>query len=173
MAERAGRRRLVHGRAVVLGICLALLGSVLAVVPTTAHEAGTVLFENLFNNRTVDGTGTVTKPSPSTGTNGACLSAAGNTARLPLLSCTTNTDAQGSGKLGLTNTRTNQVGGVHGATSFPTSNGLDLVQFLPVGWQQKQMGIAFALAAGDPANPSHRHPSARPPIHWATRRSPR
>ncbi|MEV5968235.1 putative Ig domain-containing protein [Kribbella sp. NPDC051952] len=131
------------------------MGTTLAVVTAnTANAAGTVLFENLFNNRTVDGTGTVTVPSPTSGTNVACLSAAGNSATLPLLSCAGSTDPQGSGKLRLTNSTTNQVGGVFGQTSFPTSNGLD-VTFTSYQWGGGNAdGIAFLLAAVDPANPA-------------------
>jgi hypothetical protein len=94
--------------------------------PTTASAAGTVLFQNLFNDRTVDGTGTVTLPTPTSGPNVACLTATGNTTTGPLLSCAGATDAQGTGKLQLTPAVANKVGGVIGQTSFPTSNGLDV-----------------------------------------------
>ncbi|TDW24390.1 DUF7507 domain-containing protein [Kribbella kalugense] len=144
-----------RSRPLILALTLALLCTTLAIVTTsTAGAAGTVLFENLFNNRTVDGTGTVTVPSSTNGTNVACLSAAGNSATLPLLSCAGSADLQGFGKLRLTNSTTNQVGGVFGQTSFPTSNGLD-VTFTSYQWGGNNAdGIAFLLAAVDPANPA-------------------
>ena len=83
----------------------------------------------------------------------ACLTASGNSATAPLLSCSGTTDAAGSGKLRFTNTSTTQVGGVFGATSFPTSNGLD-VTFNTYQWGGNGAdGMAFVLAAVDPANP--------------------
>jgi len=131
-----------------------LAGLLGAVNPVVANAAGTVLFQNSFANRTVDGTGTVTVPTPTSGTNAVCLTASGNTATLPVLSCAGASDAQGSGKLRLTPSGTNQVGGVFGATSFPTSNGLDLT-FTSYQWGGGAAdGIAFMLGAVDPANPA-------------------
>jgi len=131
-----------------------LAGLLGAVNPMVANAAGTVLFQNSFANRTVDGTGTVTVPTPTSGTNAVCLTASGNTATLPVLSCAGASDAQGSGKLRLTPSGTNQVGGVFGATSFPTSNGLDLT-FTSYQWGGGAAdGIAFMLGAVDPANPA-------------------
>jgi uncharacterized repeat protein (TIGR01451 family) len=130
---------------------LAMVGA--AVTSTTASSVGTVLFDNLFNDRTVDGVGTVTVPTPVTGPNVACLTARGNSATLPLLSCAGSIDSQGFGKLRLTGVATNQVGGVFAQSSFPTSNGLD-VTFDSYQWGGNGAdGMAFLLAAVDPANP--------------------
>jgi hypothetical protein len=50
------------------------LGGVIS--PTTAFAAGTVLVQNTFKISTVDGTGTVTPPTLTSGRNLACLTAA-------------------------------------------------------------------------------------------------
>ncbi len=127
---------------------------VVGVAPGPAGAAGTVLFQNIFNDRTVDGTGTVTVPATTSGANAACLTASGNTTTPPVLSCSGSGDAQGSGKLRLTNASTNQVGAVFGLSSFPTSNGLD-VTFNSYQWGGGSAdGMAFVLAAVDPANPT-------------------
>ncbi|MDP9074229.1 MAG: hypothetical protein M3N98_08670, partial [Actinomycetota bacterium] len=79
---------LAGAKALVLAVTVSLLATlVVAGTPTTASAAGTVLFQNLFNNQTVDGTGMVTVPTPTGGTNAACLTAKGNSATPPLLSC--------------------------------------------------------------------------------------
>src|ERR1700760_4029129 len=111
------RHRRQRGRTRVLVILttismLATLGG--ALDPVTAAAAGTVLFQNSFADKTVDGTGTVTLPTPTSGTNGACLTAKGNGSTPPLLSCSGSGDNQGSGKLQLTPIATNKVGGVFG-----------------------------------------------------------
>lgn len=133
---------------------VALLTAVISTInPAAATAAGTVLFQNTFTNRTVDGTGSVTVPTPTSGTNAACLTASGNSATLPLLSCPAATDPQGSGKLRMTNSSGNEIGGVFGETSFPTSNGLD-VTFNSYQWGGGGAdGMAFMLAAVNPANP--------------------
>jgi uncharacterized repeat protein (TIGR01451 family) len=138
-------------------VCVSLLGALTTIVtplaPSDAAGVGTLLFQNAFNDRTVDGTGTVTVPIPASGANTACLTAKGNSATLPLLSCAGNIDLQGLGKLRLTDTSTNQVGGIFGQNSFPSSNGLD-VTFNSYQWGGGNAdGIAFMLAAVDPANP--------------------
>jgi large repetitive protein len=153
--SRARPRRRTRGRLLVLGVVAVVLGAFGAVVlPTPAEAAGTVLFENGFHNNTVDGTGTVTVPTSSSGANAACLTARGNTTIGPLVSCAGNIDTAGNGKLRLTNSSTNQVGGVFGQTSFPTSNGLD-VTFTSYQWGGGSAdGLGFLLAAVDPANPT-------------------
>ena len=79
--------------------------------------------------------------------------AAGNATANPLASCPTSTDPQGSGKLRLTSAAATQEGGVFASTSVPTSQGLDVTfnsyQYGGTGAD----GIAFMLAAVDPANP--------------------
>jgi uncharacterized repeat protein (TIGR01451 family) len=157
IANRTVRRSWSQRPAVVLVVSLSLMVALAAAfvpaVPASAAGIGTILFQNAFNDRTVDGTGTVTVPTPPSGPNTACLTASGNSATLPLLSCSGLIDSQGSGKLRLTSSTINQVGGVFGQNSFPTSNGLD-VTFKSYQWGGNSAdGIAFMLAAVDPANP--------------------
>ena len=98
----------------------------------------------------------MTVPTPPNSQNAVCLTASGNSATLPLLSCAGATDAQGSGKLRFTSTAFNQVGGIFGRESFPTSSGLD-VTFTSYQWGGSNPGadgMAFMLAAVDPANPA-------------------
>ncbi|RFA10366.1 hypothetical protein B7R54_14985 [Subtercola boreus] len=144
-----------RGRALAIIAAIALaVSTVVVVTPLSATAAGTVLFQNSFANRTVDGTGSVTVPTPTNGTNAICLTASGNSATLPLLSCPGTSDAQGAGKLRMTNATGNQIGGVFGETSFPTSNGLD-VTFNTYQWGGGSAdGMAFMLSAIDPANPA-------------------
>jgi uncharacterized repeat protein (TIGR01451 family) len=138
-------------------VAACLLSTLVAVtIPSTALAAGTVLFQNAFNDNTVDGTGTVTMPTSPNGTNDVCLTAVGNSTVGPLLSCSGATDAQGSGKLQLTSAAFGQVGGIFGQSSFPTSSGLD-VTFNSYQWGGASPGadgLAFMLAAVDPTNPT-------------------
>ena len=137
----------------------ALLISATAVVITVtappAAAAGTVLFNQPFHDNTVDGTvGSVSLPAAPSKTNVACLSAAGNVTANPLASCSTATDAQGSGKLRLTSSGTGLEGGVFASTSVPTSQGLDVTfNSYQYGGSFGADGIAFVLAAVNPANP--------------------
>ena len=137
----------------------ALLISATAVVITVtappAAAAGTVLFNQPFHDNTVDGTvGSVSLPAAPSKTNVACLSAAGNATANPLASCSTATDAQGSGKLRLTSSGTGLEGGVFASTSVPTSQGLDVTfNSYQYGGSFGADGIAFVLAAVNPANP--------------------
>ncbi len=142
-------------RALVGVLSLALVGTILVAVtaPTRAYAAGTVLFQNSFATNTVSGNSTVTIPTPVSSTNAACLTAAGNPSTGPLLSCPSNTDPNGSGKLRFTRAVANQVGGIYGATSFPTSNGLDVTFNTYQYGGTAADGMSFALAAVDPANP--------------------
>jgi Fibronectin type III domain len=120
---------------------------------TTAASFGTVTFQNAFSDNTVDGTGTVSLPTPQNGKNTACLTATGNAATPPLLSCAGAIDTQGSGTLRLTGAVGNEVGGIFDTTSFPTSNGID-VKFNSYQYGGTSAdGIAFLLAAVDPADP--------------------
>ena len=138
--------------AVVVVSLLATVGSALA--PTTASAAPTAVFNNLFNDRTVDGTGSVTKPTSVSGTNAACLTASGNLVTQPLLSCSGASDSQGSGKLRLTSTADDQIGAVYGQTTVPTTTGLDIT-FNAFQWGSDGAdGISLVLAAVNPAAPS-------------------
>src|SRR5580700_4927023 len=121
-----------------------------------AAATGTVLFNQPFHDNTVDGTaGSLSLPTAPTGTNAACLSAAGNATANPVASCPTATDAQGAGKLRLTQNTTSQEGGVFASTSVPTSQGLDVTfNSYQYGGTQGADGLAFVLAAVNPANPA-------------------
>ncbi|MBE1484741.1 putative repeat protein (TIGR01451 family) [Plantactinospora soyae] len=135
-----------------------MLTTLVAVLhPVVASAVGTTLFDQPFHNNTPDGLGSVTLPPlPTAGTNAACLTAAGNAATGPLRSCAGATDPQGTGKLRLTDTAAGKTGGVFGAASVPTSMGLD-VTFNLYQWGSATFGadgMAFALAAVDPANPT-------------------
>jgi len=117
-------------------------------------SAGTVLFDQPFHDNTVDGTaGSLSLPTAPVGTNSACLTAAGHATANPLASCSTATDAQGSGKLRLTPATTSQEGGVFASTSVPTSQGLDVTFNSYQYGGNGADGIAFVLAAVNPADP--------------------
>ncbi|OLF15183.1 hypothetical protein BU204_23260 [Actinophytocola xanthii] len=143
-------------RLCVMTITVGLFGTLSQVLaPTTAVAAGgTVVFQNSFSNRTVDGTGTITVPATPTGTNGACLTASGNTSTGPIYSCAGNVDVQGSGKLRFTGAANHQVGGMFGSTSIPTTHGIDLT-FNSYQWGGSGGdGLSFTLTAADPVNPA-------------------
>src|SRR5580658_8723343 len=92
-----------------------------------ASAAGTLLFSQAFHDNTVDGpVGSVALPAVQSGTNAACLTAAGNATANPLASCPTATDAQGSGTLRLTPDTGGKVGAVFANGTVPTSEGLDI-----------------------------------------------
>ena len=152
MVPRLSRRIVSCAAATVLLISVGVVA--IAVSPPSSAASGTVLFNQPFHDNTVDGpAGSVVLPTAPAGTNAACLSAAGNATANPLASCATATDAQGSGKLRLTSTATYQEGGVFASTSVPTSQGLD-VNFNSYQYGGNNAdGIAFVLAAVNPANP--------------------
>jgi large repetitive protein len=117
--------------------------------------SGTTLFVQQFNNNTVNSAYPVSVPAvPNGGTNQACLTAAGNTTSGPPYSCTSSTDTNGSGKLRLTSATAGQEGGLFAAASVPTSQGIDATfntyQYGGTGAD----GLAFVLAAVNPANPT-------------------
>ncbi|MFE9917129.1 fibronectin type III domain-containing protein [Micromonospora sp. NPDC005553] len=148
-----GRRR----PSSIATLAVAVTVGVLAVAPLPAWAAGSVLFDQPFHNNTPNGIGAVAVPAVPglLATNAACLSAAGNSTIGPLLSCTTSTDPQGAGKLRLTPATINRQGGVFGAVSVPTSQGLHLTfnTYQYGGNNPGADGLAFVLAAVDPANP--------------------
>ena len=153
MVLHLSSRRIVScALAATLAVCAAVA---VVAVPAANASAGTVLFSQPFHDNTVDGpAGSVTLPTaPTGGGNFACLSAAGNAIKNPLASCTSSPDAQGSGKLRFTAATTGQEGGVFANTSVPTSQGLDVTfnsyQYGGTGAD----GMAFALAAVNPASP--------------------
>ncbi|MFI5837902.1 putative Ig domain-containing protein [Micromonospora sp. NPDC051300] len=129
----------------------------LVVNATAASAAGSVLFDQPFRNNVANGVGPVAVPGVPAGsaTNAACLSAAGNTGTGPLLSCPSATDTPGNGRLRLTPASTQRQGGVFGAVSVPTSQGLHVsfTSYQYGGSSPGADGLAFVLAAVDPANP--------------------
>jgi uncharacterized repeat protein (TIGR01451 family) len=151
--SRIVQRMTSRAAAVLLVIGTVTVG-IAAPVPT-ASAAGTVLFNQPFHDRTVDGSaGSVSLPTAGAGgANFACLTASGNATKNPLASCSAPTDSQGSGKLRFTQAVTGEEGGVFASTSVPTSQGLD-VTFNSYQWGGTGAdGLAFVLAAVDPANP--------------------
>jgi uncharacterized repeat protein (TIGR01451 family) len=152
MRRRA--RAELHPRTIVA--CAVILGSLACA--TSASAAGTVLFDQPFQNNTVNGpAGSVALPATPTKSNVACLSAAGNATANPLASCAApDTDAQGAGFLRLTSIVGGAEGGVFATTSVPTSQGLDVIfnAYMYGGSNPGADGLAFALAAVDPANPA-------------------
>src|ERR1700733_14015185 len=143
-------------RTAAIALLISVTGVAMTVSPPSAFAAGTVLFNQPFHDNTVDGpAGSVSLPAAPTGTNAACLSAAGNATANPLASCPIPTDPQGSGKLRLTSNALTQEGGVFASTSVPTSQGLD-ISFNSYQYGSSATGgdgIAFVLAAVNPANP--------------------
>ncbi|MFJ2030381.1 fibronectin type III domain-containing protein [Streptosporangium sp. NPDC087985] len=167
---RAGARPRRHGRnaagavawaprcrrSIARILVLALTGTSTVLAPTTASATGTVVFNQPFHDNTADGTGAVVLPalpSGQSGTNVACLTAAGNPNTGVLHSCTGNLDSQGSGKLRLTDATTGKTGGVFGAVSVPTSQGLDVTFNTYQYGGGGADGITFVLAAVAPTNP--------------------
>ncbi|WP_428964907.1 fibronectin type III domain-containing protein [Micromonospora fluostatini] len=142
-----------------VSVALTVTALVVTAVPAVAS---TVLFDQPFTSNTASGQGTVAVPGVPSGltSNSACLSAAGNTTTGPLLSCPSSTDPQGSGKLRLTPAALTRQGGVFGAVSVPTSQGLYVTfnAYQYGGSSPGADGLAFVLAAVDPADP--RSPSA-------------
>ena len=153
---RSARR--IASRAAAATLLISTATVVITVSAPSAFAAGTVLFSQPFHDNTVDGTaGSVSLPAVPSGTNAACLSAAGNATANPLASCPSATDPQGSGKLRLTPDTGGKVGAIFAGTSVPTSQGLDVTfnsyQYgtaTPSGAD----GIGFVLAAVNPANPA-------------------
>src|ERR1700733_3816926 len=142
-------------RATAVLLVIGTVSVAIAAPAPSASAAGTVLFNQPFHNNTVDGpAGSVSLPTPGAGgANFACLTAAGNATKNPLATCSFPTDTQGSGKLRFTQAVTGEEGGVFASTSVPTSQGLDVTfnsyQYGGAGAD----GIAFVLAAVNPANP--------------------
>ena len=155
MAFRRTRRTVARATTVTLLIGAVAVGTTVT-APRALAAAGTVLFSQTFHDNTLDGpAGSLALPTaPAASGNTACLTAAGNATANPLATCPTATDAQGSGKLRLTQNITNQEGGVFASTSVPTSQGLDVTfNSYQYGGTQGADGLAFVLAAVNPANP--------------------
>jgi large repetitive protein len=138
-------------------VALALTSATMVVAVAAAPvalAAGTTLFNQPFHDNTVDGSaGSVSVPS---GTNAACLTAAGNATANPLASCPAPNDAQGSGALRLTPNSGGKVGSIFATSSFPTSQGLD-ARFNTYQYGTAVPGadgLGFVVAAVNPANPA-------------------
>ena len=148
------QRMVSPAAALMLVMGMVTIGTVAAA--PSASAAGTVLFNQPFHDNTVDGpAGSVSLPTPGAGgSNFACLTASGNKNKIgPLYSCSAPNDSQGAGTLRFTQAATGQEGGVFASTSVPTSQGLDVTfnsyQYGGTGAD----GMAFVLAAVNPANP--------------------
>ena len=152
--SRIAQRMTSPAAAVLLVIGMVTVG--IAAPAPAASASGTVLFNQPFHDNTVDGTaGSVSLPAPGAGgSNYACLTASGNKNKTgPLYTCSAPTDTQGSGTLRFTQAVTGEEGGVFASTSVPTSQGLD-VTFNSYQWGGTGAdGLAFVLAAVNPANP--------------------
>jgi len=146
----------VRGRAARVALA-GVLGAVLTgVASQPAFAAGTVVFDQPFKNNVPDAAYPVSLPSlpaGATGTNTACLTASGNPTGPGLHSCPSNNDAAGLGTLRLTNASMFQEGGLFGATSAPTSQGLDVTFNAYQYGGNNADGMTFVAAAVDPANP--------------------
>jgi large repetitive protein len=144
-------RRLVSATA-----CAAILSVPMAALdPAAAFVAGTTLFAQSFHDNAVDPAYPVSLPGLPPGlpgSNFACLSAAGNPGPR-LHSCTSDLDPEGAGALRLTDRANFRQGGVFAATSVPTSRGLDVTFNTYQYGGSGADGIAFVLAAVDPADP--------------------
>ena len=154
VSRLARRARRMTSCAVSVTLVLSMITAEMAAPAPSASAAGTVLFNQPFHDRTVDGpVGSVSLPTAPTGTNAACLTASGNATKNPLASCSTATDSQGSGKLRFTRAVTDQEGGVFASTSLPTSQGLDVTFNSYQYGGNGADGMAFVLAAANPADP--------------------
>ncbi len=146
--------RLMVARGIAVTLLISAVGVDITLVAPAALASGTVLFNQPFHDNTVDGTaGSVSLPASPTGVNSACLTAAGNATANPLASCTSATDPQGSGTLRLTANSTTLEGGIFASTTVPTSQGLDVTFNSYQYGGTNADGIAFVLAAVNPANP--------------------
>ena len=109
------------GLRAALVVVLAISGLTIGVPAWVAAATGSTLFVQSFANNTVDTTYPVALPALPAGISGsnvACLTAAGNSSSGVLHSCPTSTDSQGSGNLRLTAAAGNQEGGVFAATTW-------------------------------------------------------
>ena len=140
-------------RRVVVVVALVIAGLTAWAPVRVAAATGSTLFVQSFANNTVNSTYPVSVPASPSGTNSACLTASGNSSSGVLLSCPSNNDAQGSGNLRLTAASTGEEGGVFAATSVPTSQGIDATFNTYQYGGSAADGIAFVLAAVNPADP--------------------
>jgi hypothetical protein len=147
-------------RSVATGAVIALTAALLTPTVAGATPTGTGLFAQSFTtdqilpaNGDIVVPGAPTSSNNPTGKNFACLTVT-QTLASPLPNCSPAPDASGSGALQLTNDNTHQEGGVFSATSVPASEGLDMVFDTYQYGGNGADGIAFVLAAVDPADPA-------------------
>lgn len=138
---------------------IAVLTSAALVLLAFDNEAGAtglttqLTTESFTAANTTNGNWTV-PPAQASYSNLACMTAGTDTAQSPIPACwTTALDPAGGGALRLTNNAASQVGSVYNTVSLPGSQGLDIsfdsYQYDGSGAD----GIAFILAATDPADP--------------------
>jgi hypothetical protein len=124
-----------------------------AFVPVDELAAGSPLVSETFANNSTPA-GQWVLPAAQSGTNVSCLTAGPVTGATSIPNCASPPDTSGNGALRLTNNGGNEVGTVFYEASLPTSQGLDITlntyQYNGTGAD----GIAFILAATDPANPA-------------------
>jgi len=146
--------------------CVTAVGALSLVAPEAAHAttSGTTLFDHTFTQNSLSddgpggtaGVGAAALPQTPSGsglTNSACFTVPGGTGA-PASCSSGATDSAGNGVLRLTPASTTKEGALFSATSVPTSQGLD-VTFDSYQWGGTSAdGIAFVLAAVDPANPA-------------------
>lgn len=138
-----------RGRMAAAGTTLLVMIGLLA---PSAAQATTALFNEPFTGSSLSPGVVVTMPAFPSGTNQACLTASGDVAATPVPGCEAPAmDSGGSGALRLTPAGDDRVGAVFNAATIPTSAGLDakfnLYQYGGTGAD----GIAFVMAAVDPA----------------------
>ncbi len=141
------------GGLAAIAIVMTMAGSLGTVAPAQAAPGDlTTLSTDTFQDATTVSPNWM-KPF---GSNVACLTASGNTSQQPIPGCqTTALDTPGSGALRLTPALNTQVGTVYSTVSLPTAQGLSIkFNTYQYGNASRADGIAFILAATNPANPS-------------------
>jgi len=132
-------------------LLVVLVCGLAGIVAIVASATTTLLDNTTFTANDVSGNWV--KPTASSGTNGACLTAGPTDASSVIPNCSPTTDSNGSGALQLTTNAGNLVGATYYGQSLPTSEGLDMsfdsYQFDGSGAD----GISFSLAAVNPADP--------------------
>jgi hypothetical protein len=119
-------------------------------------DASTVFVSETFTGSTTSLSHWTVPAAPSGHTNIACLTASGATAGTPIPGCQSPAlDASGSGALRFTSTVGGEEGGVAYGLSIPTTQGIDATfDSYQYGSSSKADGIAFFLAAVNPADPA-------------------
>jgi hypothetical protein len=148
---RRGRRLTAWGAAGTL----VLLGW--GVVESSPAQAATIFVQESFTGATTSSHNWVVPAAPTGWTNYACLTASGTTSGTPIPGCPGGAiDAVGQGALRFSNVVENEEGGIAYGLSVPTSQGIDAT-FDTYQYGSNNLpadGIAFFLAAVDPADPA-------------------